>query len=210
MDSIRFDWDVLYLKSLRFSDDFIQPNFLETIERWGPIDDLYDIADGSNKWNGRPDNFDMVRTLAIHRDTLTQTNDDYECVLRHFFPRLQLLMVLIDDDVAIKKAWGVKDNDFREYEGDWGDYPPRCYFTQKSTGPFTVVSEKNRCYEEYVITDIKKRFEREEQDYKDYTAPDIRIMGCWLPPGVNIPLCGRYPQLQDDLQDVFPGELYIS
>ncbi|KFX87754.1 hypothetical protein V490_08028 [Pseudogymnoascus sp. VKM F-3557] len=178
-EPIRFDWDVLYLKSLNFSDEFTRPNFLEMIQRWNPIDDLdYGIADRSNKWDGRPDNLDMVRTLAIHRDTLTQTGDDYECVLRHFFPRLQLLMVLIDDDVAIKTAWGVKDNDFR---------------------PFAVVSEKNKHYEMYVEMEIEKRLKREEQDYKQYTAPVLRVMGCQLP------VCGRYPQLLDNLQDIFPN-----
>ncbi|KFZ23742.1 hypothetical protein V502_01778 [Pseudogymnoascus sp. VKM F-4520 (FW-2644)] len=159
------------------------------IKRWDPISDIHDdISDGSDKWDGRPHNFDKVRTLAINRETLIETHDDYECVFRHFF-----------------SAYGYfVDNVFKEYEDDWGDYPPRRYFTEKSTGPLTVVSEKNRCYEEYVSTDIKKRFEREEQDYKKYTAPVLRVMGCRLAPGVNIPVCGSYPQLQDDLQDVFP------
>lgn len=87
----------------------------------------------------------------------------------------------------------MEDKVLKEYEDDWGDYPPRRYFTEKSTGPFTVLSEKNTYYEKYVEMDIGKRLNREEQDYKQYTALVLRIMGCRFPPGVNIPVCGRYP-----------------
>jgi hypothetical protein len=38
-----------------------------------------------------------------------------------------------------------------------------------------------------------KRFEKEEEDYKDYTALFFCVRGCWLPPGVKIPECGRWP-----------------
>jgi hypothetical protein len=40
---------------------------------------------------------------------------------------------------------------------------------------------------------MKERFEREEKDYKDYITLALCVMGCWLPPGVEIPECGRWP-----------------
>jgi hypothetical protein len=102
---------------------------------------------------------------------------------------------LIDDGVAINKAWDVENNDFKEYESDWFDYPPRRHFTEESTGPFTIVSEKNTCYKKYIEMDIEKRFKREDQDYIGYTAPALHVIGCRLSPGLKIPICGRYPDL---------------
>ena len=116
--------------------------------------------------------------------------DDYECVIRHFFPHLELLVVLIDDGIVIHKAW---DNDFKAYERDWGDLSPRDQFTEVSTGPFTLVSRENVVYEMYVKGEMMGHFKREEDDYNDYIAPFISVRGCWLPPGVEVPECGRWP-----------------
>jgi hypothetical protein len=124
--------------------------------------------------------------LAINREVLTQTEDDYECIIRHFFPRLKLLIVLIDDGIVIDDAWEIKNNDSGVYEDDRGDSPPHWEFMRESTGPFTIVSNKNTRYKEYIEMQMAKRFEREEKDYKDYTAPALCVMGCWLPPGVEI------------------------
>lgn len=135
----------------------------------------------------------MVSALAINREVLTQTWDDYECIIRHFFPSLKLLVVLVDDAIAIEHVWDVKNNDFGGYEGDWGEFPPRWEFTRESTGPFTIVSNANMRYKEYIQMQMKRRFEREEEDYKQYTTPALYIMGCWLPPGIEIPECGRWP-----------------
>jgi hypothetical protein len=48
-------------------------------------------------------------------------------------------------------------------------------------------------YKEYIKMQMEKRFKREEEDYKDYTAPSICVMGCWLPLGVDIPEYRRWP-----------------
>lgn len=79
-----------------------------------------DVTDRSDKWIGRPRHFKKVHALAINRELLTQMIDDYECTIRHFFPRLELLVVLIDDGIVIHEAW---DSDFKAYEGDWGESP---------------------------------------------------------------------------------------
>jgi hypothetical protein len=75
------------------------------------------------------------------------------------------------------------------------NYPPRRHFTEESTGPFSIVSEKNTCYKKYIEMDIEKRFKREDQDYIGYTAPALHVIGCRLSPGLKIPICGRYPDL---------------
>lgn len=169
------------------------------------VDPPDDSTDESDKWDGRPECLNMIQALAINREFVTQTTDDYECVLRHFFPSLRLLVVLIDDAVAIDRAWNIKNNNFKKYESDWGDFAPRLEFTQKSAGPFTIVSDKNIWYKNYIQMDIEQRFKREEQDYQHHNAPALVVMGCRLPPDVKIPICGRYPYSQDKLQDMFPG-----
>ena len=190
---IRFDWDILYLKQLDFSHSFIKPEYTYlSIQRWDPQEEE-EISDESDKWMGRPVHFEDVTALAINREVLTQTFDDYECIIRHFFPHVKLLIVLIDDGITIHEAWDVKEGDFKAYESDWGDFCPRWNFTRASTGPFTCVSDENEDYETYVEKQMIKRFQREQDDYKDYNAPLINVRGCWLPPGVEIPECGRWP-----------------
>jgi hypothetical protein len=159
---IRFDWDILYLKQLDFSThySFVKPEFeYLSIQRWEP-QEFEDVTDRSDKWIGRPRHFEKVHVLAVNREVLTQTIDDYECIIRHFFPYLELLVVLIDDDVVIHEAW---DNDFKAYEGDWGDFQPRWEFTRASTGPFTSVSNVNVDYERYVKKQIIERLKREKK-----------------------------------------------
>ena len=189
---IRFDWDILYLKELDFSTQysFIKPEFKHlSIQRWEPYE-FERVTDQSDKWIGRPRHFEKVQALAVNREVLIQTTDDYECIIRHFFPHLELLVVLIDDDVVIHEAW---DNDFKTYEGDWGHFQPRWAFTRASTGPFTSVSDVNVDYERYVKKQIMERLKREKKDYKDYNAPFISVRACWLPPGAEVPECGRWP-----------------
>jgi hypothetical protein len=115
---IRCDWDVLCLKHLDFHDNkgFDRRRFQGSIQRWDPQDE--DISAGSDKWIGRPQSFEMISALAINREVLTQTWDDYEYIIRHFFPSLKLLVVLVDDAIAIEHVWDIKSNDFKAYEGD--------------------------------------------------------------------------------------------
>lgn len=110
-----------------------------------------------------------------------------------FLPNLKQLVVLIDDRIAIDKVWGIKNNDFEVYKRDSGDYPPRWEFTRKCSSHFTDVSHENENYKEFIETQMEKRFKQEEEDYKGYSAPLIHVMGCWLPSGVEIPECGRWP-----------------
>jgi hypothetical protein len=130
---------------------------------------------------GDPVHFENVTVLALNWEVLTQTFDDYECIIRHFFPHLKLLIVLIDDSIVIYEAWNIKEGDFKAYESDWGDFQPWWYFTRASTRPFTSVSDVNVDYERYVKKQMRERFKTDEDDYKDYNVPFINVRGCWLP-----------------------------
>ena len=185
----RFDWDILYLKQLDFSQDGKSFTKRSSV----PCGDPRDGGDVSDIWTGRPRGFDEVQALAINREVLTQSTNDYQCVIRHFFPHLKLLIVLVDDEVTINAAWNIRNDKFEVYEDDWRESFPRWDFMRASTGPFSTVSPVNRPYEKYIEAEMGKRFEKEEEDYNDYTAPFFCVRGCWLPPGVKIPECGRWP-----------------
>jgi hypothetical protein len=53
---------------------------------------------------------------------------------------------------------------------------------------------------------MKKRFKKEEEDYEGYTAPSVSVLGCRVPPNVMVETCGRYPRLQDRVQDLCPSK----
>jgi hypothetical protein len=189
---IRFDRDILYLKNLDFSQDgkgFSKRSGISWL-------DPHDGEGVSDTWIGRPQDFERIQALAVNREVLTQSTSDYECVIRHFFPHLALLIVLIDDDITIEAVWKIQNDKFDVYEDDWRESFPRWDFIRASTGPFSVVSPVNMRYEKYIKAEMGKRFGKEEKDYEEYTAPFFCVRGCWLPPGVEIPECGRWP---DDL-----------
>ncbi|KIM93136.1 hypothetical protein OIDMADRAFT_61922 [Oidiodendron maius Zn] len=186
---IRFDWDILYLKQLDFSKDGKGFTTGSSI-LWS---DPSDGDEDSDIWIGRPRDFEKVQALAINREVLTQSTNDYECVIRHFFPRLELLIVLVDDGITINAAWKIQNDKFEVYEDDWRESFPRWDFTRSSTGPFSTVSPANMRYEKYIEAEMEKRFKKEERNYEDYTVPFFCVRGCWLPPGIKIPECGRWP-----------------
>ena len=109
-----------------------------------------------------------------------------------FLPRLQVLVLLIDDEYDIDDMWYIQNEDFTKYEDDWGDFQPRWAFTNACTRPYkTDIPNTTYCY--YADEDMEKRFNREEEDYEGYVAPIFMVMGCSLPPGLKIPSCGRLP-----------------
>ncbi|PMD42034.1 hypothetical protein L207DRAFT_510343 [Hyaloscypha variabilis F] len=197
----RYDWDILHLKDMSFSErgkGFADPGF-DRIRRWDQQDcrwTTWEPEDGTEKWLGAPDSFEKVQALAINRELFFSTHDDCECIIRHFFPDLRMLIILIDDGIGeIEKIWGIQDGDFGPYEDDWGDFCPRWAFAMASTGPFTDVGVDNILYADYIDRDLERRFKKEEEDYEDesYLSPLIMVMGCSLPPGKKIRECGRWP-----------------
>jgi hypothetical protein len=193
-DWFRFNRDILHLKTkdMDFTDLFVKEGHRwENIRRWG--NDLgYFLQVSSDKWDSRPDIFNHVRSLSINRDLFISTEDNCECIIRHFFPNLQLLILLIDDEFDIEDMWYIQNEDFKEYEDDWDDFQPRWAFTNACTGPYKILIQ-NETYGYYVDEDMEKRFKREEEDYEGYVAPLVMVMECSLPPGLKIPSCGRLP-----------------
>ena len=185
---VRFDWDI-FLKHLDFSRDGKGFAKHSSIPWWD-----HQEGDGtSDAWIGRPRHFEKIQALAVNREVLTQSMRDYEYIIRHFFPHLGLLIDLIDDGITINAAWKIQNNKFEVYEDDWRDSFPRWDFTRASTGPFRAISAENMRYEKYTQAEMGKRFKKEEKEYEDYTASFFCVKVCWLPPGVEIPECGRWP-----------------
>jgi hypothetical protein len=116
----RFDWDILYLKQLDFSED--RRGFAKCSSILWFDQDRDEVSD---LWTGRPRNFEKVQALAINREVLTQSTNDYQFVIRHFFPRLKLLVVLVDDEIPISTAWKIRNDRFEVYEDDWRESFPR-------------------------------------------------------------------------------------
>jgi hypothetical protein len=185
---IRFDWDILYLKNLDFAKNgygFTLPGFERSIQRWRPadiFDAIFDtITEESDKWIGRPDLFQHVTTLAINRETFYfGTYDDCECIIRHFFPNLAVLIILIGNDINTELECRIKENDFAPYDVDWDRRFPRYDAVPPGKGPFNYLTEVNRHYGEYIMEDVETRFLREEE-YAGYATPVIEVMGCDLP-----------------------------
>ena len=96
-----------------------------------------------------------------------------------FSPHLKLLVVLVDDEVTINAAWKIRNDNFGVYEDDWRESFPRWDFTRASTGPFSIVSHVNMRYEKYIEAEMEKRFEKEEEDYEDYTSPFFCVRAVW-------------------------------
>jgi hypothetical protein len=144
----------------------------------------------NSKWPKSP--FGLALLSLFSLDLFISTEDDCECIIRHFFPNLQLLILLVDDEHDIPDFWRIKNGDFKEYEDDWGDFQPRWTFTEACTGLYKM-NIQNEAYFDYIDEDIERRFKREEEDYEGYVAPLVMPMGCSLPPGLKITNCGRLP-----------------
>jgi hypothetical protein len=140
-DTVRFD-DILYLKKLYACDhgrEFARPSFTGDIRRWDLRDEEYiDFAVGSDKWDGRPEIFNHVHSLAINREVFMQTSNDCESIIRHWFPNLRIIYFLIDDAIEIEKHWDIKDNNYIGYEDYIDGQEARWDFVNKSTGPFKI------------------------------------------------------------------------
>lgn len=187
----RSDVDTVHLKSLEYGSSKVQFR-----------DPTYGLRH-VNAWKGRPDVFGMVKYLAINREVLAYTFNTvpYASIIRHFFPSLQELIVLVDDGIDIEKVWeGTLDLTYRENFEPYERYKlphqlyPRDAFVNASKGPFVRVSEQNLGYEAWLKVRLVRSFEVAERNYPEYVMPKISIMGCSLPKNVELPDCGRWPK----------------
>jgi hypothetical protein len=197
--------DILHIKSFilnKIGDVYTLPGMRARISRWGLETS---IPPTSDKWFARPTDFVNIKALAISRDALVHLEDDYETVIRHFFPNLLVLMVLIDDETDIDAEWSIFDSNYVRYEGKiaGGLTPnsairpkPRIPFIMEGKGAFKEV-KKNDEYQLAVEYEMRRRFLKEEADYDWYVAPEIRVLACSVPDGVEIPECGRTPSVSE-------------
>jgi hypothetical protein len=205
---LRLDIDIIHVKPISgtldllcLSEIFAKPGHTLPIRQHSRLNSQVNLS--TDKWLGRPVHYDQIKTLAISRDLLVHLPDDCEPFIRHFFPNLLVLIVLIDDETDIDEEWGVHDLDYSRYDkprpkklrtlSTSNPYNiPRFDFAQKCKAPFKEV-KLNVDYRMDIEFEMRKRFEKEEEIYNFYTAPRIQVLGAFVPQGVYVRHCGRLP-----------------
>ncbi|CZR64471.1 uncharacterized protein PAC_14369 [Phialocephala subalpina] len=202
---IRFEWDILHLKNMDFSDgekDFAALGFPGVGERPEPRDTLATGVGQHLELSGMAPFFRHTKALAINRELFLSTWDHCEAIISDYFPNLHLLIILIDDDTPIEEMWDVRRGDFSRYEGDedavpivhnWHERRPRSAFVNHSTGPFTEIGSINANYRDWVHAHVSVCVGEMESQNPDYEGPKVEVLGCHLPEDKMIPMCGRTP-----------------
>lgn len=95
-------------------------------------------------------------------------------------------------------VWNIREGDFEPYDNIWNVKDPRLSrsaFVNHSTGPYTEIEFANSLYKSYISFLIDEDFSYVTQEEKDagYEVPRVEILGCHLPEGKMIPMCGRTP-----------------
>lgn len=75
----------------------------------------------------------------------------------------------------------------------WHEYRPRSAFVNHSTGPFTEIGSINSNYKDWVQAHVEICVGEIESQDTDYQGPRVEVLGCHLPEGKIIPMCGRTP-----------------
>jgi hypothetical protein len=197
---IRYDYDIVHIRNLDFSlpeGGYMRPGHnAARSRRAGRYHGHAGSAAANNGWERRPACFEHIEALAVSRDVLRmsdmRTNYPYESVIRHFFPKLRVLIVLIDDEFDIGEIWANDSSAFDHYEGDPDS---RSLFVNHSTGPFRSV-KLNKTYEQQIYEEMSDLLIKEAGAHwrSDYLPPWVKVMGCSVPPGVDLRPCGRLPE----------------
>ncbi|KAL2071995.1 hypothetical protein VTL71DRAFT_11338 [Oculimacula yallundae] len=111
--------------------------------------------------------FLRIEVLAVSRDLLVRTMDPYECIMRHLFPKLRMLIVLVDDALDIDDVWNINHADefpYRRYERTL-----RFGFLQDSVGLFKEVVT-NIEYKNALLADFKENFDEEKKNLHEYAS----------------------------------------
>jgi hypothetical protein len=103
-----------------------------------------------------------------------------------------VLIVLIDDEFDIGEIWENASSAFDHYEADPDS---RSLFVNHSTGPFRSV-KLNKTYERQIYEEMSDLLIKEASAHwrSDYLPPWVKVMGCSVPPGVDLGPCGRLPE----------------
>lgn len=187
---IRFDYDILHLKSRTWTDNWGR----WVGHRWYESD-IRDSKKGgrAGRNSQRRDCFENVQALAINRELCFSTMDREVAIFRQFFPNLKLLIILIERVDATERIEMWKLREQKLAAGEECDSDPaylKWAFMSASTGPFTPVRSP---FQRSLERKLKRGFKEEEKRFKQqhYVAPQVAIMGCSLPPGKEIAACGR-------------------
>lgn len=205
---VRLEYDIIHMNLVptgqepdlaELSRAFAKPGHTTPIRQHARLNSQVHLS--TDKWLNRPFGFDKIKTLAICRDLLVHLPDDYESFVRHFFPNLLVLIVLIDNETDIDEDWSIHDLEYGRYEkavpkklrspGNPHGIT-RLDFIKKCKGPFKEV-KLNIDYRMDIEFEMRKRFEKEEDSYDFYIAPRIRVLGASVPEGVSVDECGRLP-----------------
>ncbi|KAL2059895.1 hypothetical protein VTL71DRAFT_10050 [Oculimacula yallundae] len=194
---IRYDVDIVHLRDFEFS------------ERIGGF--LAPPQDRKKRKNsnyispthiGRPDCFNYIEDLAVSRDLFSQSEQYSGYLIRYFFPKPRLFILLIDDIYDIETfedVWGIAcdlDGVIKRYEK-----LPRTVFVKNCTGPFTT-PENNQWYANHVAEEIGETALEQSDWTRGYRAPEIIALSASLPPGDALMDCGRCAEGYD------PAEYY--
>lgn len=171
---IRFDCDIVHMKNFSFSHQESKYN-----SRRGSR-----LNFTSDSWSGRPSPFEHIRCLAIHRELQLQnelrTGNGLERTIRHFFPNLELLVILIDDTWDIDKVWQVEKQNYRLYEaGNKKTLRTRQEFLEADIDSLHDC-KVNRNYERFILVGLRKGYDHLDRHYS-YKSPLTIIMGTTSP-----------------------------
>jgi len=196
---IRYGYDIVHLRNFEFSEpEAGYENTVNTIpQTWEPF--------GVRQWSDWPRMFEHFRTLSLSRETmgpsLSSFSDLCPTLLRHFFPNLSTLIVLIDHEVDF---WHIRreNNDWWRARGiDTSSWRPimfdtyenvdsyrasRRLFSETCTGPFLetpadVADTGMVEYKKFIQREIQDKLDWEEWAHKDHNAPMFIFRSARLP-----------------------------
>ncbi|CZR56701.1 uncharacterized protein PAC_06590 [Phialocephala subalpina] len=186
---MRYDYDILHIKDLSFAG----------FAGW-----CYGTAHKSPKC------LQHMETIAVSRDLINLTQREYlnasfEAVIRAYFPKLRLLIILIDDRTNIKYTWNISGEGYQEYEKD-EPTKAREGLVRLHSGPFKEVIV-NKQYAQYIEQGLQSNFDRLSRLHNNYVAPYSVVMGYSLPAWVEGSDHGRVP---DDYAGAYAEGSFID
>lgn len=184
---LRFDVDTYHLKfdDASFpSPKYIRPNWNRSLIKQWNFGSRNRVR--TDKWLGRPELFENLRILAVNYELLACLSDDFECAIRHFFPRLLVLVVLVCDAnlKVFRNIFGRIYYRCGSFENLARHITPAdlSRFVHASHGPFT--SEiRDKQFAEIIKSKIQHRLQAEAASYEDYHPPQVVMKSCSVPSG---------------------------
>jgi hypothetical protein len=192
---IRYDYDILHLKVRRWNE---QNQYIPHM--WAEYDNL----EGDGSMSAKRQCFARIEALAVKRELFLGTDDwqdRADIVVQSFFPKLKLLIILIDDKLDLDVTQDPTDYVVFDYEESKNSRGRRGCITA-SASPFTPVSYHNVYYQSYIEEELDSQFEWAKPYSEGYLAPHVVVMECAHSSRPKIPGCGHRPVEDKDLPDL--------